>query len=421
MTDTPGWGSPQGRREGDQEGGQEGGTAPDANVPPGWSSQQPPPAPPPGQGGWTQPGPGRQQGGGQQQGWGQQPTGQGGWGQQQQQQGWAPQQGWGQPGWGQARPEVKPGIVPLRPLGVGEILDGAISCMRAHPRPMIGLSAIVVTVTQVLQLLLTWWLVQDVTTASASLESGADFSDVASVMGDSFVVFLVGIILGGVAQLVLTGLLTVVVSRAVVGQPATVEDAWSVVRPQMLRLIGLTLLVGLLYIVGFVLCVLPFFYLWALFGLATPALILERQGVTAALRRSAKLVTGNWWRVFGILALTTLISFFIAAIIGTPFSLIGSGGQMFSVDGDPAETYTFFALTMSAIGGIIAGTITYPFAAGVRVLLYVDQRIRREALDLELARAAGVNLPGRPEQQQGQQGEPPTQPQQPPGTPPPGW
>ena len=39
---------------------------------------------------------------------------------------------------------------------------------------------------------------------------------------------------------------------------------------------------------------------------------------------------------------------------------------------------------------MIASAITYPIAAGVSVLLYIDQRIRREALDLELARAAGV-------------------------------
>lgn len=43
-----------------------------------------------------------------------------------------------------------------------------------------------------------------------------------------------------------------------------------------------------------------------------------------------------------------------------------------------------------AIGGVIALAITMPMQSGVTVLLYIDQRIRREALDLELARAAGV-------------------------------
>ena len=34
----------------------------------------------------------------------------------------------------------KPGIVPLRPLGVGEILDGAFTSMRRYPKATLGLS-----------------------------------------------------------------------------------------------------------------------------------------------------------------------------------------------------------------------------------------------------------------------------------------
>jgi hypothetical protein len=48
---------------------------------------------------------------------------------------------------------------------------------------------------------------------------------------------------------------------------------------------------------------------------------------------------------------------------------------------------------VSTIGSILAGTLTYPFVAAVTVLLYVDLRMRREGLDLTLARAAGVAPP----------------------------
>ncbi|WP_051951045.1 hypothetical protein [Actinacidiphila yeochonensis] len=41
-------------------------------------------------------------------------------------------------------------------------------------------------------------------------------------------------------------------------------------------------------------------WLWVLLSLAPPALVLERQKVFAALKRSAKLVRGAWWRVLGI-------------------------------------------------------------------------------------------------------------------------
>src|ERR1035438_3501001 len=40
----------------------------------------------------------------------------------------------------------KPGIVPLRPLQLGDILDGAIKAIRFNPKSMVGLSAIVLAV-----------------------------------------------------------------------------------------------------------------------------------------------------------------------------------------------------------------------------------------------------------------------------------
>src|ERR1019366_9915900 len=40
----------------------------------------------------------------------------------------------------------KPGIVPLRPLQLGDILDGAIKAIRFNPKSMVVLSAIVLAV-----------------------------------------------------------------------------------------------------------------------------------------------------------------------------------------------------------------------------------------------------------------------------------
>ena len=71
-----------------------------------------------------------------------------------------PGSGWGQappPGWGSYQPTWTPatkvGIVPLRPLGVGEILDGAFQAVRSNPRAMIGVSAAVVAGVTLLSLL----------------------------------------------------------------------------------------------------------------------------------------------------------------------------------------------------------------------------------------------------------------------------
>ncbi|MBO7941512.1 hypothetical protein JTP77_037285, partial [Streptomyces sp. S9] len=77
---------------------------------PGWGT----PPPPAGPGGYDHPGGHR---------------GPGGYG--------AP--GWGS-GWGGPPPAVKPGVIPLRPLGVGEMLDGAVSTMRTYWRTVLGIS-----------------------------------------------------------------------------------------------------------------------------------------------------------------------------------------------------------------------------------------------------------------------------------------
>lgn len=44
----------------------------------------------------------------------------------------------------------------------------------------------------------------------------------------------------------------------------------------------------------------------------------------------------------------------------------------------------------ASLGTLVSQIVVIPFTAGIVALLYVDRRIRREALDIELARAAGV-------------------------------
>ena len=119
--------------------------------------------------------------------------------------------------------------------------------------------------------------------------------------------------------------------------------------------------------------------------------MLEKQGIIKALRRSFKLVRGAWWRVFGIQLLAVVLVFIVGAIVEIPTSLIamviGGDNAMDWLSGESVSVgWTF--LIVVGVGGVISSTITFPISAGVTALLYMDQRIRREALDLELARAA---------------------------------
>ncbi|MFZ5851769.1 MAG: hypothetical protein ACOYY2_10300, partial [Actinomycetota bacterium] len=145
-------------------------------------------------------------------------------------------------------------MIPLRPLGVGEILDGALSTIRAHPRVMLGLSAVVVVASQVLQVALTFTALRDLGQASLALDPAASPDQALGTMLTEVSRAAVGLLLTsavqGLAMIVLTGMLTVVVSRAVLAERLTAGQAWQFVRPQLPRLLGLTLLTGLVVVLA---------------------------------------------------------------------------------------------------------------------------------------------------------------------------
>ncbi|MEU4260280.1 glycerophosphoryl diester phosphodiesterase membrane domain-containing protein [Streptomyces sp. NPDC025273] len=393
MNDSPGWASPGSAPSDGQETGIPRPSPPgDGGGPPGqWSPAQPPP------GQWSPPsapgnGPGAP----------------------------PPAPGWGgmpqDPGWGRPPMAAKPGVIPLRPLGVGEILDGAVSTMRAHWRPVLGISLTVSVVTEILVILLQRYLLPD----AASVDPNAVGTEALRQATDSarseLIATAPATLLAMIATLFTTSVLTVVISRSVLGRSVTLSEAWAEARPRIVPLLGLTLLLSLMSVAIMAVGLLPglllgggpglallfpgligacVLVLWLMirFTLAAPALMLERQSVLTSLRRSAKLVKGNWWRTFGILALTYLLVLVVTLIIAIPFGIIAvmadsNGLSEFLNSSSPDFGWPF--LIIMGIGEVIVSTLTYPFTAGVMALLYVDQRIRREALDLDLARAAGV-------------------------------
>ena len=334
----------------------------------------------------------------------------------------APPSAWGPagPGGSPWRPPPKPGVVPLRPLGLGELLDGSVQTMRQNPRVMVGLSAAVMAVAGVLS---TIFMVAGLPQMLSVLESPDEqigASEVAGLVGGGISGFLVPALVQALAVVVLSGVLILAVSEAVLGRRPTIGQVWAKARPRILPLIGLSLLTALLTLLGSALLVGPGLALLAVSGeaaavalivgiplaivlaallyvrlaFAAPALLLENLGVIAAMRRSWRLVRGSWWRVLGVLLLTTIIASIANGLLQTPFSIIGAVIAAAVAPGDAggstaAITPAVVITSVSGnIGTVIASTVTAPFSAAVTALLYIDLRIRREGLDVALARAA---------------------------------
>jgi hypothetical protein len=326
--------------------------------------------------------------------------------------------GWGGT-WGAPPPAARPGVIPLRPLGVGEILDGAVSTMRGYWRTVLGISLTVAVVTQIAIILLQGFVLDDSAATEALNDPSATLGELSRAMGDTLLSSGLVLLVTLLGTIVATALLTSVTSRAVIGKTVTTSEAWRDARPQLAKLFGLTLLLpliavaimgagalpGLLVVAGgshdagAALAVLGafaagFVTLWLMvrFSLASPALMLEKQGILKSMRRSAKLVRGSWWRVFGIQLLATIIANILASIIVIPFAVLAAAlsGDGFTGFLDSSADLGWTFLIVSGIGSVIGSMITFPITAGVTVLLYIDRRIRREALDLDLARAAGL-------------------------------
>jgi hypothetical protein len=304
----------------------------------------------------------------------------------------------------------KPGIVPLRPLQLGDILDGAVKAVRFNPKSMVGLSVLVLAVFLV---------------PSAALGVGATHltASALSRFGPEAEAFLgissalIQAISTALATALLSGLLIHVVGQAVLGRKPDIGQTWRSTRPRLRSLLALLILSGLFGLVSTVVLIGPgvlllfndntsagvILLLVGLLGvivvtvsvstkisLAAPAIVLEGHGVFSGLRRSMALTRGAaFWRVLGI----TLLAGFFAGIAGSllelPFSLIGIA--FIAIAGQDTETGQMVVTFVSHLSGLLSGAITTPFVAAVTGLLYIDRRMRLEALDVVLLREAQSN------------------------------
>ncbi|GFG62509.1 hypothetical protein MMUR_66450 [Mycolicibacterium murale] len=145
---------------------------------------------------------------------------------------------------------------------------------------------------------------------------------------------VVAALMQALAAVILSGMLTVVVGRAVFGSSITISEAWAKIKDRILPLLGLALLellavlllfgVLTLIIVGLavgvsgavaavvgiplgIAAVLGTLYLYTMVSFAPVAIVLERMPVIDAVKRSFALVRHDFLRVFGIRLLAGVV------------------------------------------------------------------------------------------------------------------
>lgn len=318
----------------------------------------------------------------------------------------------------------KPGIIPLRPLSIGDIYQGAFAAIKTNARTMFGFTAALLGVALVISIGINYAIINLALPSYINTDS-----PYASALGSAFSAFsqLGGTLLQGLATVLLSGLIVVAVSRSVLGRVASSNEVWERTKSKFLPLIGLNIITniisGLMFIIGIILFftllasvastaktetelfqdlgitlvgllilivagAIVSYYLSIKFSVASPAMVLENLGVFAAIGRSWRLTRGNFWRLFGINILTSIIISMVAGVFGGIASVIGAFSTIVASsstnDVMEALSITFIIyMVMTAISLLI----TLPFSSSVNALLYIDLRMRKEGLDVELRNA----------------------------------
>lgn len=311
--------------------------------------------------------------------------------------------------WHQIPPEQlarlhQPGVVPLRPLVLGDIFGGALQTMRRNPGATIGMGLIVQAVVLLPSLLLSLLVVQ-----LADRLAAEDLDVLTTLLSALFMT---------ISSVALTGMIMHVIGEAVLGDRAGLAETWRATRGRIPALLGnilllsvfTTLLVGIAMLllvlvvastaaadltwVGVVLAILGGLALlvaviWAgsRMSLAPAAVVLERMGPLRAFGRAWSLTRGGQgWRVVGITMLAGFVTNLFASMVQLP--IIFAAAILLSPTGMVDDPVSPLMLGVDHVAQLVVGAITIPFTAGVTALLYLDQRMRREGLDVTLVRAA---------------------------------
>ncbi|MFJ8076089.1 hypothetical protein ACIQ7Q_19600 [Streptomyces sp. NPDC096176] len=340
-----------------------------------------------------------------------------------------PPPGWG--GW--MPPPPKPGVVPLGPLGLGEILGGAFATIGRHWKQLLGMAFAAYGMALVIiggAIAIAYAAVSDRLDRVLDPEGPSGWDDVWPLLLTFGGVYLFGLLVMLMASALVYASCPAVLQDAVLGRPSAFGAVWgrslarlwsvmgSVVLTALIAAVpmllfaaaGVALFISLitlsldgtggdfgwLILIGFLgaLATGPAaVWLWVKFCLAPAAAVFEGQGAVAAMTRSAQLVRGDWWRIFGIALLAYAMAGVAGYLVQLPLSLLNLFGPSLTDDASTSGAALTIVITSLAFGlvtSLVGQALTAVFPQLVVSLLYVDRRIRTENLAPALAEAAGV-------------------------------
>ncbi|HET8958772.1 MAG TPA: hypothetical protein VFM95_09990 [Microcella sp.] len=322
-------------------------------------------------------------------------------------------------------PPPKPGLIPLRPIDFGTLFGATFQVLKRNPRSTFGAALLMNALVSIVA----FGAVFGLSYSSIDRLTRASGDEAEAIAAGTFGLILIGSVLATavalVAQALLQGVITIEVSRQILGEKNTLRQLLARGSGRWGALVGWTLLLSLALVVAISILVgivalmivvgetsigsataialgvligiaggigmgVLAAWLWIKLALVPAALMIERLTLGRAIRRSWTLVRGSFWRTFGILLLITVIVQIAASIVSTPFSLVAAfGGLLANPAGDELTNVGLLiaANVLSVAVTVVVGAIGAVLTTSAVALIYTDIRMRREGLDLDLQQA----------------------------------
>lgn len=126
------------------------------------------------------------------------------------------------------------------------------------------------------------------------------------------------------------------------------EEVWGYFKHYFVRVLGSYLIIGICLIVGFMLCLIPGFYLWPILSLILPVIIFENVTFGYSWSKSFQLIKENWWQTFGAIVVSWIIAYAAMMIFILPVSLF-TVGSLFIAKSHPSSSALILTTIISAL------------------------------------------------------------------------
>lgn len=230
----------------------------------------------------------------------------------------------------------------LRPMSVGEILDGAVTLYRMSFTILVSIAIVCLGIPTALRVFV-------------------------ALAGQPFgLLEFLSLLLWSFGSLISSAATLWVISETYLGRQAAVGEALRFAFGKIVPLFLAGLAVGIIIMFGLILLIVPGIMAACGYAVVSQAIVLEGVGPDMALKRSWQLTSGFKWKVFGLGCVAFLLLFLPAMMFSFMAGTLPGGDD-----------------TASVIGDFVSLIITPLFTCAI-TLLYYDLRVRKEAFDLEM-------------------------------------